>query len=121
MPQEDQPDDTFDEDTPVQESGEFDEDDTHAGDHDDEKKAFDSNEKTADVYTEEGREELTENDEITPAEEGFTKGAEEEFLAICAHCGKVLGDRGQAIEKKNGEHTYWFCSDKCAAKGKSVR
>jgi len=104
-----------------QESGEFDEDDSHVESHDEKKTDFDEGKRTADVYSEEGRSQLAEDDEITPAEEGFSKGAEEEFLAVCAHCGKVLPNREGVIEKKSGEHTYWFCTDKCAAKGKSVR
>jgi len=112
----------FDDDEPVApESGELDEPEDHRGTHEEQEQKFHTGEKTADPYTEEGREELTEDEgEMTPAEEGFTKGATEDFLAVCAHCGKVLADRGSVIEKKFGDHTYWFCTDKCAAKGKSV-
>jgi hypothetical protein len=75
--------------------------------------------KEADVYTEEGREELEEDEgEIAPWEEGFAEGAEGTEGGHCAHCHKPLGDRGEVIEKKQkGEETLFFCSDKCASAG----
>ncbi len=40
------------------------------------KEEMTSGEEDEDVYTEEGREELEEDDEISPSEEGFMRGAE---------------------------------------------
>ncbi len=107
----------------AEESGEFDESDEHEDSHEEQETKFHSGDKTPDPYSEEGREELTEDEgEMTPAEEGFSKGASDGgSFAACDHCGKVLGARKDVIEKKIGDRSYWFCSDKCAAKGKSVR
>jgi len=75
--------------------------------------------KEADVYTEEGREELEEDEgEIAPWEEGFAAGAEGTEGGHCAHCHKPLGDREEGvIERKMKDETLFFCSDKCAAAG----
>ncbi len=72
-----------------------------------------------DVYTEEGREELLEDDEIEPWEEGFSEGAEERGeLGACAHCGKPLGDREENVfEKEYDDELMFFCSEKCAKSG----
>jgi len=73
-----------------------------------------------DIYSEEGREELVDDDEISPEEEGFMEGAEGGGQgAKCRKCGKILSD--DFIEKKVGKEIYRFCSDECAekyAKGK---
>ena len=70
-----------------------------------------------DVYSEEGREELEEDDEISPDEEGFMKGYEEGVkMAKCAKCGRVLGQKFMEKEIKN--EIYRFCSDKCAERFK---
>ena len=67
--------------------------------------------------SEEGREELEEDDEISPDEEGFMKGYEEGVkMAKCAKCGKVLGQKFMEKEIKN--EIYRFCSDKCAERFK---
>ncbi len=68
-----------------------------------------------DIYSEDGREELVEGDEISPAEEGFMEGAEGDGQgAKCRKCGAVLGD--DLIEKKVGNELCRFCSDECAEK-----
>jgi len=77
-------------------------------------------EKEADVYTEEGREHLTEDEgEIAPWEEGFSKGAAGKGGdGNCSHCGKVLGDREEGvIEREFSGKKMLFCSDKCAGAG----
>ena len=67
-----------------------------------------------DVYTEKGREELIENDEISDAEEGFVQGfEEEEKLVECANCKKVLVTE-DFVEKNIDEDIIRFCSDECA-------
>jgi endogenous inhibitor of DNA gyrase (YacG/DUF329 family) len=71
-----------------------------------------------DVYSEEGREELMENDEVTELEEGFAKGEENPELAHCAACGKVLSqDESKIVEREVQNETRLFCSDKCAQTG----
>jgi ribosomal protein L24E len=76
--------------------------------------------KETDIYTEEGREELEENEgEIAPWEEGFAAGAEGTEGGHCAHCHKPLGDREEGVieKKRKGEETLFFCSEKCASAG----
>ena len=68
-----------------------------------------------DIYTDEGREELMEEeDEITDVEEGFMQGYEEgERVSVCNNCGKAL--EGQAVETEIDNELYRFCSSRCAA------
>ena len=74
--------------------------------------------KEADIYTEEGREELEEDEgEIAPWEEAFSEGAQGTEGGHCAHCHKPLGDRGEVIEKTLGGQHIFFCSEKCANGG----
>ncbi len=71
-----------------------------------------------DVYTEEGREELVEEDEVAGWEEGFARGEDAPEIAHCAHCGKVLGqDESKLIEREIDHTTYLFCSTVCATNG----
>ena len=71
-----------------------------------------------DMYTEEGREELMEDDEIADWEEGFAEGEDEPEKAHCAGCGKVLGqDKSRIVEREISHITYFFCSDRCAKAG----
>lgn len=80
---------------------------------------MESGEKEADVYTEEGREELAENDELEPFEEGFMEGEEKGGKdAKCASCGKVLSqNKTKVIEREIDGEICFFCSEKCAKKG----
>jgi len=74
-------------------------------------------EKETDVYTEEGREELTVDEgEISSWEEGFSEGATGKGQAgTCAHCENVLGDREEGVvEREYQGKKMFFCSDKCA-------
>ena len=74
--------------------------------------------KEVDTSTEEGREELREDDEVADWEEGFAEGAEAPELAHCAQCKKVLSnDPHKVIERKIKDTEFQFCSDKCAAMG----
>ena len=67
----------------------------------------------ADVYTEKGREELVEDDEITPAEEGFAEGYEHgETEVKCQNCGRLIVDH--AVEREFRGMEYFFCSISCA-------
>ncbi len=65
-----------------------------------------------DVYTEEGREYLTESDEIESWEEGYVEGAKGKETLTCRNCKRVIV--GSPIEKEIEHEIYWFCSDKCA-------
>ena len=66
-----------------------------------------------DIYLEEGREDLIEDDEISPEEEGFMEGAHDDGQgAKCRKCGKPLGDN--FIERRIGDEVYRFCSGRCA-------
>jgi len=68
-----------------------------------------------DIYSEEGREQEVENDEISPGEEGFMAGAEGDGQgAKCRKCGKVLMD--EFIEKEIDGEICRFCCDECAEK-----
>ena len=67
-----------------------------------------------DVYTEEGREELLEEDEIDEIEEGLAEGFEHGDRKVkCQECGKLLVD-DKFVEQNYDDDTYRFCSDTCA-------
>ncbi|MBU0461263.1 MAG: DUF2116 family Zn-ribbon domain-containing protein [Nanoarchaeota archaeon] len=67
-----------------------------------------------DVYTEEGRENLLEDDEIEEWEEGFMEGADElGQQGKCASCGGVL-DMDNTVEEELEGELRWFCSERCA-------
>lgn len=66
------------------------------------------------VYDEEGREKLVEDDEIDDWEEGFMKGASGSAGAKCAGCGKVFIDEMKIVSREINDTEYWFCSPKCA-------
>jgi hypothetical protein len=71
-----------------------------------------------DVYSEEGREELVEEDEVASWEEGFVEGEANPEIAHCAQCGKVLGqEESKIIEQESDHMMYVFCSAVCADKG----
>lgn len=66
-----------------------------------------------DIYSEEGREDLVDNDEISPTEEGFMEGAHDDGQgAKCRKCGKPVMDN--FVERKVGDEIFRFCSDECA-------
>jgi len=71
-----------------------------------------------DVYTEEAREEMIDEDAIEPWEEAFMEGAEGRGQQTsCRYCGKALSDdKSEIVERKIGEHDLWFCCDDCAEK-----
>lgn len=66
---------------------------------------MESGDKEEDIYSEEGREELLEEDEISSLDEG-------EKTAICNECKKVL--KNKIVEGEFDEQFYRFCSEKCA-------
>jgi len=74
-------------------------------------------EKDEEVYSEEGREKLLEDDEISAEEEAFMQGAEGKgHSGTCAQCGKVLeqDNKEHIIEKEIDGEKVLFCSDECA-------
>ena len=72
--------------------------------------------KEKDIYSEEGREELLEEeDEISDLDEGFMKGYDKgENMAVCSECSTVL--KQDIIEEEFDDEIYRFCSEKCASK-----
>ena len=83
------------------------------------KEDMEEGEKDEDVYSEEGREKLEEDSEISPTEAGFMEGAEHTGeQGMCAHCRKVLDqEKDTIVEKEIKGRVLWFCSDDCASKG----
>ena len=71
-------------------------------------------EKEDDIYEEEPRDELEEDAEITPEEQGFMEGYEEQEKAVsCHNCGKVIVEKEDVVKREiNGEHVL-FCSQRC--------
>jgi len=102
---------------------EFLESEEHADSHEAAEIKIHVGDKEADVYTEEGREELTVDEgEIAPWEEGFAEGAQGVEGGHCAHCHKPIGDREEGvIESEFKGKTMYFCSQKCARAGPSGR
>lgn len=101
------------------EKEEFAEPEEHTEPHEEREMALHMGEEGVDVYTEEGREELTEDEgEIQPWEEGFSKGASGPgSQGVCEHCGKPLGDREEeVIERRIDDEIKLFCSEACASK-----
>ena len=70
------------------------------------------------VYTEEGREKLVEDDEIEDWEEGFMKGAEGRGKGTsCAFCGKMISeDKEGIVEREIDGEIKVFCSEEHAIK-----
>ena len=64
------------------------------------------------VYTEEGREKLAEDDEMEPFEEGFMEGAEGRGKKnSCAECGKQIAeDDANIVEREINGEIKVFCS-----------
>tara|TARA_Y100000310_G_scaffold343159_1_gene449546 strand:+ start:59958 stop:60233 length:276 start_codon:yes stop_codon:yes gene_type:complete len=74
---------------------------------------IDQGEPEVDLYSEKGREELAEDDEIDEIEEGFMQGYEGgDRLAKCAICKKILAD--DFVEEEFEEEIYRFCTDEHA-------
>ena len=69
------------------------------------------------VYSAESREELVEDDAMTPEEEGFMEGADGDGQeAKCAYCGEALIDRSKIVEEEFDGQVLRFCSDDHAEK-----
>jgi len=100
------------------EKEEFKEPEEHDEPHEELEMELHTGERNVDVYSEEGRQELIEDEgEIQPWEEGFAKGAVGAGqYGVCEHCGKPLGDRGEVIERRIDDEIKFFCSEECASK-----
>ncbi len=73
-------------------------------------------EREEDVYDEDVREKQQEEDEISPTEEAFMEGYDEdEKVAECARCKKPLLEMKGTVEREFKKQHYRFCSEKCAA------
>ncbi|MBS3121811.1 hypothetical protein J4434_02925 [Candidatus Woesearchaeota archaeon] len=69
------------------------------------------------IYSDEGREEMLDNDEIDSFEEGFMQGAEMDGQkAKCRKCGRILINPKSTVEREVNGKLIWFCSEKCADK-----
>ncbi|MBR9692214.1 hypothetical protein GOV06_05520 [Candidatus Woesearchaeota archaeon] len=68
--------------------------------------------KEENVYSEEGREKLAEDDEIEPFEEGFMEGAEGRGKKnSCAECGaQIAEDDENIVEREINGEVKVFCS-----------
>jgi len=79
---------------------------------------MESGKREEEVYSEEGREKLVEDDEIEDWEQGFMEGAEGRGeQASCAYCGKLLGeDEKNIVEREFNGEIKWFCSAEHAQK-----
>ena len=69
------------------------------------------------VYTDEGREKLVEDDEISPEEEGFMEGAEGRGQQTsCKYCGKMISEEKDIVERKVNGEILLFCCEEHAEK-----
>jgi len=102
----------------VPEKNEFLEPEEHEESSEEVKQQMETGEKSVDVSTEEGREELVESGEINAREEGFAVGAEGGgHSPKCEKCGKHLGnDKKDTVQRKINNTVHWFCSVDCAEK-----
>lgn len=76
---------------------------------------LEDSEKSEEVYSQEGREHLVDDDEISPWEAAFMEGADEDGQnAKCRNCGKVLMRENVVIEKAIKCELHRFCSEECA-------
>ncbi|MEK6939911.1 MAG: hypothetical protein AABX31_04235 [Nanoarchaeota archaeon] len=79
--------------------------------------AMDLGDEDEDIYTEEGRKKLEENDEIEPWEEGVMEGAAGiGQLGKDAFSGKAITDADEVIEMELDGKLYRFISEKNAIK-----
>jgi len=75
---------------------------------------FETGNKEADVYSDEGLESLQEDDEISPEEEGFMEGERHgDKNAKCAKCEKIFDETDNVFEREVNGQILKFCSQKC--------
>ena len=70
------------------------------------------------VYSEEGREKLSEDDQMEPFEQGYMEGAEGRGKKnSCAECGvQISEDDENIVEREFEGEVKWFCSEEHAEK-----
>lgn len=69
------------------------------------------------VYDQDSRDQMVEDDEIDPMEEGFMEGYEGRGnLSKCEECSQPLDEDDDIIERKFKDELIWFCSEDCAEK-----
>lgn len=72
-----------------------------------------------DIYSEQGREDLVEDDAIEPWEEGFMRGAEGlDQDSKCRQCKDVFIGPDSVIEVEINGELMRFCSEECLNKYK---
>ena len=76
---------------------------------------FEDSNDDADIYSEGSRDDLVEDDEMTPEEDGFMDGFEKDQKTVCcAECKKLIIDPDDAVEAEIDNETYLFCSEECS-------
>lgn len=91
------------------------EEDEHEESSEDFEKEIEEGDKDADVYTAEGQENLVDNDEIEPWEEGFSEGAKGNVdYQHCANCEQVLTGEDFIEREVQHDKILAFCSEECA-------
>lgn len=79
----------------------------------DERLDIELGEKEEEIYDDEARESLLDDDQIEPWEEGFMEGAEMDGQdAKCKKCGGAI-TKENAVEKKIDGEICYFCCNKC--------
>ncbi|MEM4756093.1 MAG: hypothetical protein QW594_03085 [Candidatus Woesearchaeota archaeon] len=73
---------------------------------------YDHEDDDLNVYDDENREELIDDDEITAEEEGFMKGYNDDEN-YCMNCGSLI-EPNQKVEKEIDGKMFNFCSEECA-------
>ena len=75
-------------------------------------KDMEQGKKEETVYSEEGREKLSEDDELQPSEQAFMEGAEGRGKKnSCAECGALISeDDENIVEREIDGEVKWFCS-----------
>lgn len=69
------------------------------------------------IYSDEAREQMVEDDQIEPFEEGFMMGADIDGQhAKCRRCGRLLISPKNVIEREVEGEKIRFCSNYCADK-----
>lgn len=76
-------------------------------------KNMNKKETTEDVYSEEARDELVQEDEINAEEEAFMRGYENDKKDnVCEECGSAIHEKPVIKVIEDKKHT--FCSKECA-------
>ena len=86
----------------------------HTESSEDMESEMETGQRDTDVYTVEGQNNLVENDEIAPWEEGFSEGAEGNVdYDHCANCQQVLSGEDFIEREITPGKILAFCSEDC--------